>query len=108
MNNDKKEIEAVYNYYKDTYRVDWVPNEDFSYEGDSKYYEECPHLIIYFSKKKEYAILADIDEVDLLKKEVKFKKEKWVSIAHNHPSDEPTEDGKEVIRAIDHLISKAI
>ncbi|WP_028242448.1 hypothetical protein [Pseudobutyrivibrio ruminis] len=107
-NIEKKEMENVYNYYKDKYRVDWIPNEDFDYEGDPKYYEECPRLIIYFSKAKEYAILADVDEVDLLKKIVRFKKEKWVSMTHSHPDGEFTEDGKEIIRIIDSFISKAI
>lgn len=73
---ERKEMESVYNFYKGKYRVDWVPNEDFDYEGDPKYYEDCPRLIIYFSKTKEYVILADVDEVDLLKKSGSLKKRK--------------------------------
>lgn len=107
-NIEEKEMENVYNYYKDMYRVEWVPNEDFAYEGNPKYYEESPRLIIYFSKTKDYAILADVDEVDFFKKVVRFKKKKWISITHNHPYGEYTEDGKEIIRIIDSFIAKAI
>lgn len=103
---EKIEMENVYNHYKEKYRVDWVPNEDFGYEGDPKYYEDNPVLIIYFSNTKQYAILADVDEVRLLKKVTRFKKEKWESITHNHPEGDFSESGEEIIRAIDCLISK--
>lgn len=38
----------------------------------------------------------------------RLKKGKWVSITHNHPVGEYTEDGKEIIRIIDSFITKAI
>ena len=106
-NNEKKEMKNVYDHFKKNYRVEWVPNEDFKCEGDLKYYEESPCLIIYFSIKEQYAILADVDECSLYKKVVRFGKEKWVSVTHNHPDGDFTEDGVEVIKAVDYLISKA-
>ncbi|SFU44611.1 hypothetical protein [Butyrivibrio sp. M55] len=32
-NAEKTGMESVYNYYKGMYRVEWVPNEDFSEDG---------------------------------------------------------------------------
>ena len=106
-NAEKTGMESVYNYYKGMYRVEWVPNEDFDYEGNSKYYEDSPRLIIYFSKNNQYAIAADVDEVDLYKKVVRFNKEKWISVTHNHPEGDFSEDGVEIIKAIEALISIA-
>ena len=106
-NNEKKEMKSIYDHYKKMYRVEWVPNKDFDYEGNPKYYEDSPCLIIYFSKKKQYAILADVDEVNLYKKITWLKKEKWVSVTHNHPNGDFTDDGTEIIKAVDYLIARA-
>ncbi|MDC7279951.1 hypothetical protein NXH64_10620 [Butyrivibrio fibrisolvens] len=103
----RREMHTIYAYYENKYKVAWVPNEDFGYEGEPKYYEESPVLIIYFSKSKQYAILANVDVCSLYKKVRRFGKEKWISVTHNHPEGDFTEDGSEVIACIDKLIDFA-
>ena len=105
QNNAQEEMQSVFEHYKDSYRTEWVPNEDFALEGDAKYYEKSPCLIIYF-KDGKYAILADVDEVELFKRSKLFKG-KWTSVTHNHPDGDFTEDGSEIIRCIDNLIDMA-
>lgn len=80
-------INDIFNYYKDKYKTEWLPNGDVDIYNKNTKKEENIGFAIYFSKRnKEYVITIDTEIICVLeKKKIIFtNKTYWHQINHIH------------------------
>ena len=101
-------LEDIFNYYKNEYKVEWLPNGDIDIYNKSIKKEDSIAFAIYFRKKnKEYAITIDTEIIWLLKKEkiIFTNTTYWKQVNHIHLDDYNNEIFKEnIIKIVDKYL----
>lgn len=93
-------INDIFNYYKDKYKTEWLPNGDIDIYNKNIKKEDHTGFAIYFSKKnKKYAITIDTELICLLKKKriIFANKTYWDEVNHIHLEQYKGENFKENI-----------